>query len=132
MIRRVPKYPWQWNPWPLTRLVIILALLALQAHLCGWAVPWADILAFPGRFVIVVVSLFLLAGSWAFLYFFLWMLPIILILLLNDWLYGGSRWILQELFKLRSRYLLAGASVCMEAGVLVGGFFLLQRYFVAF
>ena len=132
-MRRVPRNPLEWNPWPLTRLLTVIIVLAIQAHLAyGWEIPWEVFIALPGRILSVFVGLFLVSGTLACIYALLWLVPLATLIFLNDWTYEGSRWIIRTLFKLRSGCLLAGASLCLEAAVFVGGFFLLQHFFVGF
>lgn len=114
MTYRVPKYPWQWNPWPFTRLAVVLTLIVLQAHICGWNVPWENIVALPGRILDSTVGIFLISGGWAFVYLFLWTLPLILALIVTDWLYAFSQGFLIGVCKMRSTWRLAALALIGE------------------
>ena len=54
---------------------------------------------------------------------------LLIVVVLNDWIYEASLWALRTLFRLRSRRLLATASLCSEAALFAGGFVLLRRFF---
>jgi len=130
--RYVPNNPLHWNYWPLTRLLAVGASLSLQAHLCGWDVPWEIILALPGRVIATLLGLLLFSTTLAYVYAGLWLIPLMIVVLLNDWTYEASRWALRTLFRLRSHRLLAAVSLCSEAALFAGGFVLLRRFFAGF
>jgi len=133
MIWRVPKYPWQWTPWPLTRLLIVAVALSLQAQLMfGWDLRLGAILAFPGQILKTLCFLTLLSSTLACLYALLFLAPLLIVGWLNIWLYDCSLWFFSMVFRLGSDRLLAGFSLCSEVALFVWGFFLLQRSLTGF
>ena len=133
MTYRVPKYPWQWTPWPLTRLLIVAAALTLQAHLMfGWDLQSGAILAFPGQILKTLFFLTLLSTTLACLYALLFLAPLLIVGWLNIWIYDGSRWLFRMVLRPGSDRLLAGFSLCSEVALFVWGFFLLQRSVAGF
>ena len=94
----------QWDPWPLIRLLSVLCTLGLWAHWrFGWGPP-----ALPsfGQTALSLFEAFCLCALVSFtlarLLIVILMFPLYAVIVLNDWLYDGSYWMIQVLAGPRS------------------------------
>ncbi len=108
-----------WDPWPLTRLLLVLATLSLWAHLQhGCVFPTPSVLGRAAFGLFEVFCLFALVGL-AQLYLALVLFPVYAAIVLNDWLYDGCYWLL-GLVGPRSPRWKAGFALAGELGLFVG------------
>jgi|CXWL01.1.fsa_nt_gi hypothetical protein len=111
-----------WDPWPLTRLLLVLATLSLWAHLQnGCALPTPPVL---GRAAFGLFEAFCLCTLVSFtlarLLVVILMFPLYAIIVLNDWFYDGSYWLIRFLTGPRSPRWKAGFALAGELGLFVG------------
>ena len=94
--------PARWDWWPLARLLTVLAVFGILAHVrLGWTLDLGPLRVFP-RQVFEVFSLFtLLSFGLAHLYLILLMLPFYALVALNDTFYEATIWVGQTVFRLR-------------------------------
>ncbi|MFH2203562.1 MAG: hypothetical protein ABIJ96_10635 [Elusimicrobiota bacterium] len=119
--------------WPLTRLLIVASVLALQSYwVFGWRVPLADLPVLSGRILTTLFGLALVSGALVYLCALLLALMLLAFVLMSDYSYEAFHWTLRKILKLRSNRLLAGFSLTGEIAFFVYGFFLLRRVFVGF
>lgn len=116
------KIPPRWNLWPLTRLLLILAGLGLWAHWRhGWDLPTTAQLE---RYAFGQVAVFSLCAMFssalARLYLVVLLFPLYTAVILNDWLYEGSRFLLRLATGPRSPILEAGCAFAGELGLFMG------------
>jgi len=112
----------QWNLWPLTRLLIVLATLGLWAH---WRFDWRPpALPQVGEFVLGQIAVFflcsLVSSILGQLYLLVLTFPLLAAIVLNDWFYEGSRWLLRLISGPRPPRLEAGLALAGELGLFVG------------
>ena len=94
--------------WPFTRLLITAAVLGLAAHtFFGWSVEPRRLLSTPGQMLGVLSILAMISFVLADLYLLLFLGPLYVVGVLNDWFYGVSRWACRAVLRLRSAWLLA-------------------------
>jgi len=127
-----PHYP-ERDLWPLTRLLILTAVLFAQATSAfGWRIPIVDLPALSGRMLMALFGLAVVSSSLVCLCVMLCLLLLLAFALLDDYSYKTCRWLLRCVFRLRCRPVLAGFSLAGEIGLFVWGFILLRRAFVGF
>jgi len=114
--------------WPFTRMLITAAALGLGAHLyLGWQVRPRELLVLPGQMLGVLSILAMISFVLADLYLLLFLIPLYILAVLNDWTYGASWHACRAILRLRSARLLALGGLCGEI-VLFGGLaYLLRR-----
>jgi hypothetical protein len=111
----------QWDPWPLTRLLSVLCTLGLWTHWrFGWGPPALPSLGQTtwGLFEAFCLCT-LLSSTLARLLIVILMFPLYAIIVLNDWFYDGSYWLIQVLTGPRSPRLNAGFALAGELGLFV-------------
>lgn len=110
---RSPLYTVDW--WPFTRLLISATTLGLAAHVfLGWEVQPRQLLALSGQMLGVLSILAMISFTLADLYLLLFLGPLYVVGVLNDWFYGASRWICRTVLRLQSTPLLALGGLCGE------------------
>ena len=121
-----------WDPWPLTRLLLVLATLSLWIHWrFGWALPTPSCLA---RAVFGFFEIFCLCAliGLAQLYMIVLAFPVYATIVLNEWFYDSCYWLLEKSGP-RSPGLKAGFALAGELGLFVGLCrsmeFLIRSYF---
>lgn len=109
----------RWNLWPLTRLLMVLAGLGLWAHWrLGWNLPTLPQLeryAFGQLAAFSLCAIF--SSALARLYLAVLLFPLYATIVLNDWLYEGSRFLLRLVSGPRSPQVEAGCSLAGEFGL---------------
>ena len=111
-----------WDPWPLVRLLTVLATLALWVHWhFGWALPsFSDLgMATFGLFELFCLCSLLSVGL-THLFLVVLLFPIYATIVLNDWFYDRSHEILRILAGPRSPALIGGLALCGELGMFLG------------
>ena len=117
--------------WPFTRLLITAAVLALGAHAYfGWSVAPQRLLSVPGQMLGVLSILAMISFVLADLYLLLFLIPLYVVGVLNDWFYLAPRWTVRVTFRCESRFTLGIAGLCGEV-LLFGGLGLLLRHFAS-
>lgn len=107
-----------WDPWPLTRLLLVLAALSCWAHWClGWALPAPLALGRAAFGLFEVFCLSALIGL-AQVYLVVLAFPVYATIVLNDWFYDGCYWLL-GLAGPRSPRWRAGFALVGELGLFV-------------
>lgn len=105
--------------WPLIRVAILIVGMAVQAH---WSLGLADLwTALPGLAVKILgtfAGLALISLTLAMLYALIWLLPLMLLIHLDAWLYAGIIWILHCLLMLRDGLLLRTLALGFELSIL--------------
>lgn len=116
--------------WPLTRLLAVAFSFGLLAH-CrfGWNPPLRDLWALPGGLATIFLFAVALSSTLAHVFLIAAAIPLCGIILLNDWLYDATCWILRTVLRLRSRISVAVLGLCGEVA-LFGGIALLIRKFL--
>lgn len=108
-----------WDPWPLTRLLLVLAALGLCAHWrFGWTWPTPLGAAKAAFGLFELGCLFGLIGLGP-LYMMAVALPIYATVLFNEWFYEASYWVL-GLAGPRSPHWRAGFALAGELGLFLG------------
>ena len=118
-----PRRAWlaQWDFWPLTRLLLVIAALGLWAHWrFGWNLPTLPQLE---RYAFGQVAAFslcaMLSSALARLYLAVLLFPLYVTVVLNDWFYEGSRFLLRLVSGLHSPRGEAGCALAGEIGLFV-------------
>ena len=113
--------------WPFIRMLIVAFSLGVAAHLwLGWRLDLRPLLAVPGQVLGILSILALISFALAELYLLLFVIPIYIVGVLNDWFYDATHWTLRIVLRLRSRALLAVLGLCGEIAIF-GGLGLLIR-----
>jgi len=113
--------------WPFTRIAITAAALGAAVHFfLGWQPPLRQVLAMPGQVLGVLSILAMISFVLADLYLLLFLVPIYVIGVLNDWFYLASWHACRAILRLRAAWLLAIGGLCGEI-VLFGGLACLLR-----
>lgn len=101
--------------WPLTRMLITGAILGLAAHvLMGWQVRPQEILLLAGQMFGVLAILAMISFVLADLYLLVFLGPLYILAVANDWFYLASVRTGRTIFRLRSPLPLAIAGLCGE------------------
>lgn len=116
--------------WPFTRLAVTAAVLGLAAHLyVGWTPRPRELLALSGQVLGVLSILAMLSFVLADLYRLVFLIPLYVVAVLNDWTYLGSRKVCRVVLRLRSAPSLAWGGLAGEILLFGGLAYLLCRYF---
>ena len=113
--------------WPFTRLLIATAALGLGAHFyLGWQVRPRELLALSGQMLGVLSLLAMISFVLADLYLLLFLGPLYVVGVLNDYFYLASWHACRMILRFRSAWLLAIGGLCGEV-LLFGGLACLLR-----
>lgn len=116
--------------WPLARIVITASVLALVAHIfLGWNVQPRHLLSMPGQIFGVLSLMAMISFALADLYLLLFLIPLWIVGVLNDWFYGVSRCACRAIFRFTSGAVLAFGGLCGEIFLFGGLGYLLHRLF---
>jgi hypothetical protein len=108
--------------WPFTRITITAAILGLAAHLfLGWQPPLRQLLAMPGQVLGIVSLAAMISFALADLYLLVFLVPLLIVGILNDWFYSASRWACRRVLRIKSGAVLTSIGLCGEI-VLFAGF----------
>lgn len=118
-----------WDPWPLIRLLSVLFTLGLWAHWrLGWTPP-----ALPAfsRSALGVFEAFCLCALVSFsltrVFLAVLMFPLFATIVLNDWFYDCSHWLLRIVAGPRSPWLSSGLALGGELGLFLSLAYLIER-----
>jgi len=101
--------------WPFTRLAITATALGAAAHtFLGWQPPLRQVLAMPGQTLGVLSILAMISFVLADLYLLLFLGPLYVVGVLNDWFYFASHCACRMVFRPKSAWLLALGGLCGE------------------
>jgi hypothetical protein len=93
--------------WPSSRLAITAAVLGLGAHFfLGWQPPIRYVLALPCQIFEVTGLLAMVSFALADLYLLLFLVPLLVLAVLNDWFFLGSRFAAEFIVGRRSALVL--------------------------
>lgn len=107
--------------WPFTRIAITAAVLGAAAHIfLGWQPPLRQVLAMPAQMLGVLSILAMISFVLADLYLLLFLGPLYVVGVLNDWLYLASWHACRAILRLRPAWLLALGGLLGEI-LLFGG-----------
>lgn len=107
--------------WPSTRIAITAAVLGTAAHVfLGWQPPLRQVLAMPGQVLGVLSILAMISFTLADLYLLLFLIPLYIVGVLNDWFYDLSRWLCRVVLRMASGPLLAFSGLCGEIALFGG------------
>lgn len=110
--------------WPFARLLITAVVLGLAAHVfLGWQVRAREVPALSGQMFGVMSILAMISFVLADLYLLVFLIPLLIVGVLNDWSYGASVWALRTVFRMRSGRSLSFAGLCGE--IILFGFCLI-------
>lgn len=105
--------------WPLIRVAILIVGMAVQAHWSlGLADPWIALPSIAVKVIGTFAGLALMSLTLAMLYALIWLLPLMLFIHLDAWLYAGISWILHCLLMLRDGLLLRTLALGFELSIL--------------
>lgn len=114
--------------WPFTRITIAAAVLGLAAHLfLGWQPPLRQLLAMPGQILGVLSLMAMISFALADLYLLVFLIPLLIVGILNDWFYGASRWVCRVMLRIQSARVLAIGGLCGEVLLFLAAGLLLRR-----
>lgn len=117
--------------WPFSRLLITAAVLGSAAHFfLGWQVRPQALVSMGIQSFGVLSLLAMISFVLADLYLLLFLFPLLIVGVLNDWFYSASRWTCQVVLRLRAASLLAVGGLCGEILLFGGLAFLLRRFFL--
>lgn len=117
--------------WPFTRIIVTAAALGLAAHVfLGWQVRPRELFALSGQILGVLSILAMISFVLADLYLLLFLGPLYVVGVLNDWFYLAPRWAVRVAFRCESRFALGLAGLCGEV-LLFGGLGFLLRHFAS-
>lgn len=101
--------------WPLTRLVLVgIGLYAASRVLPGWGDVGVWLETVAGDILKAAVGVAILSPVAANFYLGVALIPIVLITVLNDWVYDGTACLLKRLCGLREGALLGGLVLSLE------------------
>lgn len=116
--------------WPFTRLVITGAVLGLSAHYyLGWSPDLRALARLPWNVFEILSFAALISFALAELYLLLFLIPLYVVAVLNDWFYDASHWLGRVILRLRPSLLLNLAALCGEI-LSFGGLGLAVRQFL--
>ncbi|MEK6536782.1 MAG: hypothetical protein AABZ63_04785 [Actinomycetota bacterium] len=117
--------------WPFTRITITAAVLAATTHVSlGWQPPLRQLAVMPGQILGILSLMAMISFALADLYLLLFLIPLYVVGVLNDWFYLAPRWTVRFTFRCESRFTLGIAGLCGEV-LLFGGLGLLLRHFAS-
>lgn len=101
--------------WSLTRVAITAVVLAAAAHvLIGWQPPLRHLLGMPVRMIGIMSLLAMVSFALADLYLLAFLVALLVVGILNDWLYAASRCVFVWVFRPRSASIIALGGLCGE------------------
>lgn len=114
--------------WPFTRIIITAAAIGLGAHFyLGWEVQPRELLALSGQVLGVLSILAMISFALADLYLLLFLIPLYVLAVLNDWTYFAGRWACRAIMGPRPAIVLAAGGLCGEV-LIFGGLLYLLRW----
>lgn len=150
MVISRPASPARWNPpimesnmtdsgsswltmggrdwWPFTRLITTAAVLGIGAHVfLGWEVQPRRLITLPGQMLGVLSILAMISFVLADLYLLLFLSPLYVVGVLNDWFYNFSHWTFRTIFRVRSSRTLALLGLIGEVALFGASIYSLHR-----
>lgn len=116
-IEAVRRVDWR----PFTRITSTVVVLGLAAHqFLGWQPPLRRLPARPGQILGVLSLMAMISFALADLYLLVFLVPLYVVGVLNDWFYDLSRWLCRVVLRMMPGPLLALSALCGEI-VLFGG-----------
>lgn len=118
--------------WPTWRMLITACVLGAAAHLyLGWSIDLHHLLAMPGQILGVLSILAMISFVLAELYLLIFLIPIYILGVLNDWFYNATRWVCRTVFRIRSAPLLTLFGLCGEIALFGLSVYLLNTHLIS-